>query len=117
LASQVPQKYVDGLNSKDAEAVANLYAKDAVFIRSDGEKTMGRDAIRKFYEETFRNRPSLSTAVGRVAQTGKLIAFEVIVHDSPMGPHGQANALDFAELDDEDRMTIKHVFYPPGRAK
>jgi hypothetical protein len=98
MASRVPQAYCDALNAKDVEAV--------------GE----REEIMAFYRETFSQRPSLGASVGRVVENGKLIAFEVIVHDSPTAPHGQANALDFAQLDADDRMTSKHVFYSPDRS-
>jgi len=114
MASTIPQRYIEALNRHDAKACSMLYAEDAVYLGADGVAYKGRPAILEFYVRALRDR-DLRTSVGRVAQTGNILAFEVIVHDRPMGKHGQANALDFCELTADDLIAHKAFFAPkPG---
>jgi uncharacterized protein (TIGR02246 family) len=114
VVSSLPQRYVDGLNAASAEDVSKLFSLDSVFLGSDGIKRVGRKEIHDFYVRAFGQKKRM-VSLGRVVESGRLIAFEVIVHTSPMGAHGQANALDLVELDKDGLIAHKVVFYPPVR--
>ena len=114
MASTLPERYIDALNRHDARACSLLYSEDAVYLGGDGVKYVGRPVIYDFYARALEDG-KLRVSLGRVAQTGALLAFEVIVHDSPMGKHGQANALDFCELDADGLIAHKAYYAPlPG---
>jgi len=117
MASSIPQRYIDGLNSADVNAVSELFSQGSQFLGGDGSKRVGRKAIHDFYANVFANRKTLKTSLGRVIDEGRRVAFEVIVHDSPMGANGQANSLDLVELDDDGLIAHKVVFYPQTRVK
>ena len=42
---------VERMNAGDAEGIAELYAPDAVMAFPPGQMTVGREAIREFYEQ------------------------------------------------------------------
>ncbi|HXN93831.1 MAG TPA: nuclear transport factor 2 family protein, partial [Candidatus Acidoferrales bacterium] len=49
-------KLDDAYNNKDAEAVGALFTEDAVLVTPDG-KVFGRQAIEKWYADTFQRSP------------------------------------------------------------
>jgi ketosteroid isomerase-like protein len=53
MIDEFAKKYAEAVNNNDADTVAAFYAEDGVFVTSDGPK-YGRDAIRKFYADLFR---------------------------------------------------------------
>ena len=50
--------FVERANAKDAEGVALLYEQDAVMAYPPGQQTVGRDAIRKLWEELLPRMPA-----------------------------------------------------------
>jgi len=115
MVSPIPQRYIDGLNSANTDAVAELFSLDSQFLGGDGVKRVGRKAIYDFYANVFATRKTLKTSLGRVIEQGKSVAFEVIVHDKPMGANGQANSIDVVELDGDGLIAHKVVYYPNTR--
>ena len=61
--------FVERANASDAEGIALLYEEDAVMAYPPGQQTVGRDAIRKLWEEalphmpTFAQEPPLPTLI------------------------------------------------------
>jgi uncharacterized protein (TIGR02246 family) len=49
--------FVERANQRDAAGLADLYEEDAVMAYPPGEQTVGRDAIRRFWERAFDNAP------------------------------------------------------------
>jgi uncharacterized protein (TIGR02246 family) len=49
--------FVERANERDAAGLAELYEEDAVMAYPPGEQTVGRDAIRRFWEKAFANPP------------------------------------------------------------
>ena len=49
--------FVERANAKDAEGLALLYEEDAVMAYPPGSQTVGRDAIRKLWEEALPHLP------------------------------------------------------------
>lgn len=49
--------FVERVNERDAAGLAELYEEDAVMAYPPGEQTVGRDAIRRFWEAAFDNPP------------------------------------------------------------
>ncbi len=54
----VARLVVERVRAGDAEGVAELYAPDAVLAYPPGEMTVGRDAIRKVYEDLIAHAPA-----------------------------------------------------------
>ncbi|MEV4642842.1 nuclear transport factor 2 family protein [Actinoplanes sp. NPDC049548] len=50
--------FVDRANAKDAEGLSLLYEEDAVMAYPPGSRTVGREAIRKFWEEALPHLPA-----------------------------------------------------------
>jgi uncharacterized protein (TIGR02246 family) len=68
--------FVERANAKDAAGIAALYEEDAVMAYPPGQQTIGRDAIRAFWEKAlpvmpqFEPEPPLPTLVsGDIALT------------------------------------------------
>ncbi len=51
--------FVERANASDAEGMADLYEPDAVLGYPPGAMTVGREAIRKLYEQMVAGRPRL----------------------------------------------------------
>jgi len=49
--------FVERANAKDAEGIALLYERDAVMAYPPGRQTVGREAIRKLWEEALPHLP------------------------------------------------------------
>jgi ketosteroid isomerase-like protein len=50
--------FVERANAKDAEGLALLYEEDAVMAYPPGRQTVGRDAIRRLWEEALPHMPA-----------------------------------------------------------
>ncbi len=55
----ITRLFVERANAKDAEGLAALYAPDAVLAYPPGGTTVGRDAIRRLYEQALPHWPRL----------------------------------------------------------
>jgi uncharacterized protein (TIGR02246 family) len=53
----ITRLFVERANAGDAEGLAALYEPDAVVAHPPGRTTVGRDAIRKLYEQMVASRP------------------------------------------------------------
>lgn len=53
--SEIVQQFVDAFNRGNAEELAALYAEDAVNHQVTRNPVKGRDAIRKMFEDEFKN--------------------------------------------------------------
>jgi uncharacterized protein (TIGR02246 family) len=53
----ITRLFVERANAKDAEGIALLYEPDAVMAYPPGQQTVGRDAIRKLWEEALPHMP------------------------------------------------------------
>ena len=53
----ITRLFVERANAKDAEGLAALYEEDAVMAYPPGEQTVGREAIRKLWEEALPHMP------------------------------------------------------------
>jgi ketosteroid isomerase-like protein len=49
--------FVERANAGDADGVAALYEPDAVIAYPPGQQTVGRDAIRRLWQQAFANAP------------------------------------------------------------
>jgi uncharacterized protein (TIGR02246 family) len=74
------EAYVTAYNAHDAEALAGLWAEDAVYLnRNTGESVDGRSAIAKMFQEMFQagEADQLKVAVGSI----RLITPDVAIED------------------------------------
>lgn len=53
----ITRLFVERANAKDAEGLAALYEEEAVMAYPPGEQTVGREAIRKLWEEALAHMP------------------------------------------------------------
>lgn len=67
---RVFDRYVEASNGRDADALAALYAEDALLLPPDQELVEGREAIREFWEDG--TEPGLTASVERIEVTGDL---------------------------------------------
>lgn len=83
------QSYVKAYNARDAEAVANHWSPQAVYVsRSSGEQITGRDALKKEFTEVFKGDdvPTLAVTTESVQFVSPNVAIEhgkaVVVRDA-----------------------------------
>ena len=116
---------VDAFNAHDVEAVADIYARDAVLDDPPSpEPIRGRDAIRAAYAEMFRTFPDIHVACrNRHIHDGCMI-YELRLtgtNDGPLAtPEGELPATGrtidlpaavFADLDDDGRFRNVRRYY------
>jgi len=53
----ITRMFVERANAKDADGLAALYEEEAVMAYPPGEQTIGREAIRKLWEEALPHMP------------------------------------------------------------
>ena len=54
----ITRLFVERANAKDAEGIAELYEEDAVMAYPPGQQTVGREAIRKLWEQALPHMPA-----------------------------------------------------------
>ena len=54
----ITRLFVERANAKDAQGIAELYEEDAVMAYPPGQQTVGREAIRKLWEEALPRMPA-----------------------------------------------------------
>lgn len=52
--------FVERVNAGDAEGLAALYTPDAIIAFPPGQLTVGREAIRKLYEQMLASKPQFT---------------------------------------------------------
>jgi uncharacterized protein (TIGR02246 family) len=55
----ITRLFVERANARDAEGMAELYEPGAVMAYPPGKTTIGRDAIRRLFEQMLAARPTL----------------------------------------------------------
>jgi uncharacterized protein (TIGR02246 family) len=69
----ISKKYNEAINNHDAAAIGALYTDDAVFV-TDAGPLYGRQAIEKFYADTFNGwQPKNHTSTRRSCGIGRKI--------------------------------------------
>lgn len=83
------QQGVEAFNAQDAEAVADIYAEEAVLHDPQvPEPIRGRDAIRASYEQMLRSFPDAHVTMLNVHAEGDLIMYEFRFSGTNDGPIG-----------------------------
>ena len=81
------KRSVDVFNNRDAEAVAAVYAADAVvYDPLCPEPLRGRDAIRQDYAALFSSFPDILTTILNVFVDGDTITYEMRLSGTNQGP-------------------------------
>jgi uncharacterized protein (TIGR02246 family) len=57
------QSYQDAYNRHDAQAVADHWSDEAVYVRESGERVKGRTGIRRVFEQLFAEDPEVQLRV------------------------------------------------------
>ena len=78
--------FVERANAGDAEGVSLLYEKDAVMAYPPGRVTVGRDALRKLFEEFLAKAPAFTPE----PPLPTLVSDELALTSTP--PHDGAGA-------------------------
>ena len=71
--------FVERANAKDGEGLALLYEQDAVMAYPPGSQTVGREAIRKLWEEALPHMPAFESE----APLPTLISGELALTSTP----------------------------------
>jgi uncharacterized protein (TIGR02246 family) len=59
----------------DAEGIANLYEPDAILVIDENGKTaVGKESIKKFYEQLLKSKPDFGAIIQRPVLKGKDLA-------------------------------------------
>ncbi len=56
----ITRLFVERANAKDAEGIAELYEEDAVMAYPPGQQTVGREAIRRLWEQALPHMPAFA---------------------------------------------------------
>lgn len=81
---EVIRNWVSAFNRADSEAMAGLYAKDAVNHQVIWEPLVGRDAIREMFEREFR-RATMVCRIENIFQDGD---WAILEWSDPKGLRG-----------------------------
>jgi steroid delta-isomerase-like uncharacterized protein len=81
----VAEKIIEAENRCDGEAVASLYAEDAIYVDPSGT-TQGRAAIAELYRGFFEAFPDAHRTIERAVEEGDWGAFEGVMTATHTGP-------------------------------
>jgi steroid delta-isomerase-like uncharacterized protein len=125
LALEQHQIGVEAFNAGDAEAVAEIYAENAVLHDPQSpEPIRGREAIRGSYEQLFRTFPDARVTMLNVHAEGDLIMYEfrftgtnegpIATPDGDVPATGQQVEMPmvvFSDVDEEGRFSDTRRYY------
>ena len=109
--------YVDGFESADAEALADLYAEEATVEDPVGAaRIMGRAAIRDFYRAAVARGIRLELS-GEPRTAGDSVAFPFHVHRQRGGRDEIIEVIDVLRFDPEGRIVEMRAYWGPQNIK
>lgn len=111
---EVVHAYVAAFEAGDAEAVARLYAEDAV-VRDpiDAPSIHGRDAILAFYTTSMATGAKL-TLSGPVRTTEKVAVFAFSVHLAMPTGEGRIDVIDSFEFNPDGLIQQMTAYWGPN---
>jgi len=105
--------YVDAFAKEDSEAIARLYAADAIVEDPVGAVPhRGIDAIRDFYAMSIATRAKL-TLSGPVRTAGDIAAFAFSVHVTLEGSPYRIDVIDTFSFDASGKIAEMRAFWGP----
>ncbi len=105
------EAYVAAFAASDADAVAALYAENAVVEDPIGSPTHhGREAIRAFYAESMKTGAKL-TLEGPIRLAGDYAVFPFSVHLHYEGADKRIDVIDTFKFDENDLVTEMRAFW------
>lgn len=105
------EAYVAAFAASDPDAVAALYAEDAVVEDPIGSPAHhGREAIRAFYAESMKTGAKL-TLEGPVRLAGDYAVFPFSVHLHYEGSDKRIDVIDTFKFDENDLVTEMRAFW------
>ena len=120
LALAVMEKYVAIVNGGNYSELAELFAKDAVFLPPDGSTQTGRDQVRAFYESFLASiRPKVHIASSVCERLRCAIVFAadetggqaVLLPKDPKVNRG--SSLDYVDVNEDGKIVRLCVYLPP----
>ncbi len=110
-ALETMRRYVANVNARDAEAMAALFAEDAVFHLPSGDILHGRGTIRTFYTAFFSTERPAVFIHGSVAENLRC-AVELAVDENGKP---RIIALDYVLVDEEGMIKRLVIYAPPAK--
>ncbi|WP_211750212.1 steroid Delta-isomerase [Paenibacillus sp. Marseille-Q4541] len=109
------QKYLDGFNNKDHEAVISLFADDA---RIDdpvggGQIIEGRDAITSFYEKSVASVDKLELAAPIRGSHGNSAAIAFMINVEMEGKKVCIHCIDVMTFNDAGKIIDMKAYWGP----
>jgi uncharacterized protein (TIGR02246 family) len=74
-SEEVALKFVDKINSRDADGLAELMTEDFVLVDYEGETVEGRDVMRDGFAEYFARFPGYRILIEKICVSGSDVAF------------------------------------------
>lgn len=118
LMKSVLQRYIDGFNADDAEAIVDLFADDATVedpVGSDPIK--GKAAIEQFYRRavTMNVRLALAAPIRGSHSNAAAMAFDITF--SMDGKEVFTRAIDVMEFNNEGKIIRMRAYWGPDDTK
>jgi steroid delta-isomerase len=110
------QRYVDGFNAADAEAIVALFADDAVIEDPVGGGTLrrGRAEIAEFYRGSVKLVKRIELSAPIRGSHGNAAAMAFAVHLDYDGKPCVINVIDVMRFDDTGRIVEMKAYWGPG---
>jgi len=106
------ESYVVCVNGRDLDGLAALFAPDARVLAAGGQRVVGRDAIRRFYEETvLPGQPDVQCV--RFVEQGDTCVMELEA-TTAHAPGVTARLVDVLTVDDAGRIERLAIYMQLG---
>jgi uncharacterized protein (TIGR02246 family) len=86
ISEEIALKFVEKINSQDADGLSKLMTEDFIFVDYEGEAYEGREVMREGFAEYFRSYPEYRISVERVCVSGADVAFIAKTAGSHVSP-------------------------------
>jgi uncharacterized protein (TIGR02246 family) len=89
-SEEITLKFVERINARDADGLAELATEDFTFIDHDGDVYSGREEMRKGFDDYFTAYPEYVIHVAKVLRSGDAVAIVGQTTGSHIAPEIEA---------------------------
>ncbi len=109
------RRWIDAFNSADPEAMANLYADDAIHTSpklrvkdpASGGRLVGKDALRDWWSNAFSQPPPIKYELLTLVESDGVVAIEYLRHRDGESPMHVAEIFEISE----GKIVRSHVYH------
>lgn len=91
--------FLERANAGDVDGVVALYEPEAVLVDPAGQRMMGSEAIRRFYERLFAERSTFVGDTQAALRRGELALTSTRFSTKVVGPDGRSTTLPTATVE------------------